>query len=80
MSKIVTMTNRGMITIPASIRNKYQLKDGQPLVIIAQENKMVLIPIIDLEKERDSFLDSDAMKHILDQFDDEEIHLEDIWS
>ena len=78
MSKIVTMTNRGMITIPASIRNKYQLKDGQPLVIIAQENKMVLIPIIDLEKERDSFLDSDAMKHILDQFDDEEIHLEDI--
>ena len=78
MSKIVTMTNRGMITIPASIRNKYQLKDGQPLVIIAQENKMVLIPIIDLEKERDSFLDSDAMKQILDQFDDEEIHLEDI--
>lgn len=80
MSKIITMTNRGMITIPASIRNKYQLKDGQPLVIIAQENKMVLIPIIDLEKERDSFLDSDAMKQILDQFDDEEIHLEDIWS
>ncbi|MHA1744461.1 MAG: AbrB/MazE/SpoVT family DNA-binding domain-containing protein [Promethearchaeota archaeon] len=78
MSKIITMTNRGMITIPASIRNKYQLKDGQPLVIIAQENKMVLIPIIDLEKERDSFLDSDAMKQILDQFDDEEIHLEDI--
>jgi bifunctional DNA-binding transcriptional regulator/antitoxin component of YhaV-PrlF toxin-antitoxin module len=67
-----------MITIPASIRNKYQLKDGQPLVIIAQENKMVLIPIIDLEKERDSFLDSDAMKQILDQFDDEEIHLENI--
>lgn len=78
MSKIITMTNRGMITIPASIRNKYQLKDGQPLVIIAQENKMVLIPIIDLEKERDSFLDSDAMKQILDQFDDEEIHLENI--
>ena len=77
MSKIITMTNRGMITIPASIRKKFNLKDGQPLAIIDQGDKMMLIPIIDLEKERESFLESDAMEQILDQLDAEELDLEE---
>lgn len=77
MSKIITMTNRGMITIPASIRKKFHLQDGQPLAIIEHEDKIVLIPIIDFEKVRDTFLDKDAMKHILDQLDAEELELEE---
>lgn len=77
MSKIVTMTNRGMITIPASIRKKFNLQDGQPLAIIEQEDKMVLIPIIDFEKEREFFLENNAMKQLLDRLDAEELALEE---
>jgi len=78
MSKIVTMTNRGMITIPVSLRKKFNLQDGQPMAIIEQEDKMVLIPIIDFEKEREFFLDNEAMKQILDQLDAEELALEEL--
>ncbi len=68
MSKIVHMTNRGMITIPASIRKKYNLQDGQPLAIIDQDDKMILIPIIDFEKERKNFLEIDEMKKNIREF------------
>ncbi|MHA1522142.1 MAG: AbrB/MazE/SpoVT family DNA-binding domain-containing protein [Promethearchaeota archaeon] len=78
MSKIVNMTNRGMITIPASIRKKYNLQDGQPLAIIDQEDKIILIPIIDFEKERKNFLEIDEMKKILENLDEEEMKLEEI--
>ena len=78
MSKIVTMTNRGMITIPASIRKKFNLQDGQHLAIIEQEDKIVLIPIIDFEKEREFFLENNAMKQLLDRLDAEELALEEL--
>ena len=39
---------------------------------------MVLIPIIDFEKERTTFLESVEMKKILDTLDEEEMKLEGI--
>jgi AbrB family looped-hinge helix DNA binding protein len=78
MNKIVTITNRGMITIPASMRKKYDLQDGQPLVCIDQEDKMILIPIFDFEKERKNFVTKDEMKKILQGQADLELKLEEI--
>ena len=80
MSKIVNMTNRGMITIPAAMRKKYDLHDGQPLVFIDQDDKMVLISIINFEKERKNFLKMDEMKIILEKLEDEELKLEEMQS
>jgi bifunctional DNA-binding transcriptional regulator/antitoxin component of YhaV-PrlF toxin-antitoxin module len=34
MTKIVPMRQRGSITIPTEIRNRYQLDDGDPLTIV----------------------------------------------
>ena len=34
MTKIVQMRQRGSITIPTEIRNRYQLDDGDPLTIV----------------------------------------------
>ena len=34
MTKIIQMRQRGSITIPTEIRNRYQLDDGDPLTIV----------------------------------------------
>ena len=34
MTKIVQIRQRGSITIPTEIRNRYQLDDGDPLTIV----------------------------------------------
>ncbi len=78
MNKTINMTNRGMITIPASIRKSHNLHDGQSIAIIDQKDRIILIPLIDFEKERENFLEMDEMKTILNSIDDEELKLEQL--
>lgn len=42
----MTVTSRGMVTIPASIRKRYKLNDGDKLVIIEDEGTIRLIPLV----------------------------------
>ncbi len=37
IEKPITITNRGMITIPAQIRKRFDLKDGDRVVIVEDE-------------------------------------------
>ena len=60
--KEVTITNRGMITIPASFRKYYDLKDGDKVLIIEDEGTLKIIPIKDAESLRSDSYDKEEMK------------------
>jgi len=45
--KKVTITNRGMVTIPAAFRKSYGLKDGDKVLIIEDEGTLKIIPLKD---------------------------------
>lgn len=60
--KEVTITNRGMITIPASFRKYYDLKDGDKVLIIEDEGTLKIIPIKDAESLRVDSYDTEEMK------------------
>ncbi len=48
--KQVTITNQGMITIPAAFRKSYNLKDGDKVLIIEDEGTLKIIPLKDEEE------------------------------
>ena len=73
------MINRGMITIPVTLRKKYNLKDGQRFIISEEDGKIYIVPLINFEKERKNFMNRDEMKKALkkmDKFSEEEIKQE----
>ncbi len=43
--KTVTITNQGMITIPAAFRKTYGLKDGDKVLVVEDEGSLKLIPL-----------------------------------
>jgi AbrB family looped-hinge helix DNA binding protein len=53
VEKSVKVTNKGMISIPAEIRKKYDIKDGDYIVVKEEENGSIkLIPIEDINSLR----------------------------
>jgi len=42
---IVKMTNRGMITIPANLRKKYGLQDGDQVIVVEDEGMLKIVPV-----------------------------------
>ena len=79
MSRIIQITNRGMITIPIALRKKYNLKDGQHLIISEEEGKLYIVPLINFEQERKNFMNHDEMKKALkklEEFSEEELKQE----
>ncbi len=62
--KKVTITNKGMVTIPAAFRKSYGLKDGDKVLIIEDEGTLKIIPLQDIDElKRKSF----NTKEMLDQ-------------
>lgn len=49
MRNEVTVTSRGMVTIPSKLRKKYNIKDGSKFVVREHKLGLLYIPIIDLE-------------------------------
>ena len=43
--KTVTVTNQGMITIPAAFRKSFGLKDGDKVLVVEDEGSLKLIPL-----------------------------------
>lgn len=72
----VQITNRGMVTIPRQLRQKYNLQKGQKLRIIDRNGEIVLIPLLDLEKERNSFVSIEDLMKSIEEDHQIEIELE----
>ena len=65
--KEVTITNRGMITIPAMFRKNYDLKEGDKVLIIEDEGTLKIIPIKDPERLRSNSYDIEEMRKEMDK-------------
>jgi len=62
--KKVTITNKGMTSIPAAFRKSYGLKDGDKVLIIEDEGTLKIIPLKDIDElKRKSY----NTKEMLDQ-------------
>jgi len=47
VNKKIIVDRRGMITIPAPLRKKYNLHEGSELVILDIDGKLEIVPIYD---------------------------------
>ena len=74
--KEVTITNRGMITIPAAFRKTFNLKDGDKVLIIEDEGALKIIPIKDPESLRVNSYDTEEMKKEMNKSRKEELERE----
>ncbi len=74
--KEVTITNRGMITIPAAFRKNFNLRDGDKVLIIEDEGTLKIIPIKDPESLRLNSYDTEEMKMEMDKSRNEELERE----
>jgi len=74
--KEVTITNRGMITIPAAFRKNFNLKDGDKVLIIEDEGTLKIIPIKDPESLRLNSYDTEEMRREMDKSRKEELERE----
>jgi AbrB family looped-hinge helix DNA binding protein len=74
--KEVTITNRGMITIPAMFRKNYDLKDGDKVLIIEDEGTLKIIPIKDPKSLRLNSYDTEEMQKEMDKSRKEELERE----
>jgi AbrB family looped-hinge helix DNA binding protein len=70
--KPVKITNNGMITIPPAFRKKFNLKDGDKVLILEDQGTLRIIPIrSDTELRRNSY-SSEDMKEISEIIKNEE--------
>ncbi len=49
IEKPVKVNNHGMISIPAEIRRKYGIKDGDRIYVLEDEDGIRIIPIVDID-------------------------------
>ncbi|MCF2141354.1 MAG: AbrB/MazE/SpoVT family DNA-binding domain-containing protein [Candidatus Lokiarchaeota archaeon] len=64
---VVTVTNRGMLTIPAKIRKKLKINDGSKIIVSEKDGYIILKPIIDFTKEKNKIFDYEEMVALLNQ-------------
>jgi AbrB family looped-hinge helix DNA binding protein len=80
MTDKVTVTSRGMVTIPSKIRKKLNIKDGTKLVVREYKSGILYIPVIDWE---DLFgthpKDEAVIKRIYDERREEALRDSDRW-
>jgi AbrB family looped-hinge helix DNA binding protein len=75
-NKVTTINAKGMITIPAEIRKKYHLTQGDKCNIVDLGDEIIIIPLNKnyLDKYR-TFSSKDYMK-MIDKINGDEISLE----
>ena len=73
---IVSMTNRGMITIPSKIRKKLDFQDGTEFMVIEEDGIVKIIPLYDLRKRQEWILDTSEITKNIDEERQSEIEVE----
>ena len=51
MRQTLILSNRGQLTLPASLRKRFGIKDGGAIILEEHEHEMVLKPTMVLEVE-----------------------------
>ena len=74
---VVKVTNRGMITIPASLRKKYGLRDGDQVIVVEDEGMLKIIPLESIESLQNRSITTKEMLEILKRSREEELELEE---
>jgi len=73
----VKVTNRGMITIPASLRKKYGLQDGDQVIVVEDEGLLKIIPLESIKSLQNRSVTTKEMLEILKRSREEELELEE---
>lgn len=77
IEKVVKITNNGMISIPASIRKKYNLQDGDKVLIIDDEADSIKIFLVEnVEELRKRSFTTEEYRKIYNQSRKEDIEQE----
>ena len=75
--KAVKVTNKGMISIPAAIRKKHNISDGDYIIVKEEEDGVIkLIPIESIESLRKQALTAEEFKAIYNESRKEDLELE----
>ncbi|MHA2247729.1 MAG: AbrB/MazE/SpoVT family DNA-binding domain-containing protein [Candidatus Hodarchaeales archaeon] len=77
LDRIVKVTNRGMVTIPASLRKKYGLQDGDQVIVVEDEGMLKIIPIESIKNLQKRSISTKEMLEILKRSREEELELEE---
>lgn len=46
--EVVTLSSKGQVVIPAKVRKKFSLKEGDSLMLVEEENAIRLQPLVSL--------------------------------
>ncbi len=77
VEKVVKVTNKGMISIPAEIRKKHKIFDGDFIVIKENEDgTLKIIPIKSIESLREQALTIEEFREVLKKSLQEDKELE----
>ena len=77
VGKVVKVTNKGMISIPAEIRKKYNISDGDYVLVKEEKNgEIKIIPIESEESLRKKGLTIEEFRKIFNQSRKEDMELE----
>jgi len=77
IQKTVKITNKGMISIPAILRKKFHLKDGDYIIIEENEDgTMQITPIIPLDELKKNSATVEEFREIYHKSKQEELDLE----
>jgi len=74
--KPVKVTNNGMITIPASLRKKYDLNDGDKVLVLEDQDSLRIVPIREDSELRINTYSMEEMKEISRKIREEELERE----
>ncbi|MFO8019977.1 MAG: AbrB/MazE/SpoVT family DNA-binding domain-containing protein [Promethearchaeia archaeon] len=74
--KPVKVTNNGMITIPAAFRKRYNLNDGDKVLILEDAGMLKIVPIRDISELRKGSYSSEDMKVLSKKLKSEELKRE----
>ena len=72
--EVVTLSSKGQVVIPAKIRKKFLLKEGDSLVLVEENNGIRLQPLVSLsglwgvDKVKDT---SEIIKELRKEWDDD---------
>ncbi len=76
LREIAKINERGNVTIPRNIRNKYRLTPGTEIAFIEEEGKLIIIPIKDLEELRKDMPSLSEIAKELEISHDQDLELE----